>query len=451
MFETQRSNAPSILGPLLIIEDDPEAQRRLSQALDSEATVVTAQFTNISQALHELLTSIVVVGKCDASALSLVKELNAISPRTKVLVIVDNEADGDGVLALQSGAFDVIHRPFSDEFLRLMVRRAQHIVRLENDVERLKTFERREESIVGSSPQMVQLMRMVERIAASGVDTLITGDSGTGKALLARAIHDRSSRSEGPFVTVNCASVPEHRLGPELFGQETQGEDSHHVRRGRIEAANGGTLFLDEIGDMPVSLQAAVLKCLKERTVTRIGTVKEIPIDVRVVSVSHQDLNQRVSERRFREDLLQQVSDVMISIPPLRERGEDILLLARTFLLQFNQTMHRNISGFADDAIDALLSHSWPGNVRELQNKIKSALIMADGNKITAVDLSLSKDHKKDSGLPLNIRQVREEAEKHAVTRALARAQGNMSQTATLLGVSRPTLYTLIEKYSLQR
>ncbi|KXF80436.1 sigma 54-interacting transcriptional regulator [Enterovibrio coralii] len=451
MFETPRSNVSSAQGSLLIIDDDPESQKRLSLALESEASIVTAQFSNISQALHQLLTSIVVLGKSDVAAISLLKELRTIAPKTKVLVIVDNDTDGDAVLAMESGAFDVIDRPYSDEFLRLMVRRAQHVSKLENEVERLKKFERREESIVGGSSQMVQLMRMVERIAASGVDTLVAGESGTGKALLARAIHDRSARSDGPFVTVNCASVPENRLGAELFGQEIIGEEAHRVLRGKIEAANGGTLFLDDIGDMPLGLQASVLKCLKERSVTRQGGEQSIPVDVRVVSASYHDLGQRVNERRFREDLLQLISDVMVTIPPLRERGDDVLLLSKTFLLQFNQTMHRNISGFSDDAIEALIGHSWPGNVRELQNKIKSALIMADGNKITAADLSLTKDHKKDSGLPLNLRQVREEAERHAVTRALARAQGNMSQTATLLGVSRPTLYTLIEKYSLQR
>ncbi|SKA61089.1 sigma 54-interacting transcriptional regulator [Enterovibrio nigricans] len=451
MFETQRSHLSSDHGPLLIIDDDPESQKRLSQALEGEISVVTAQFSNVSEALHQLLTSIVVLGKSDVAAISLLEDLKSIAPRTKVLVIVDANSEGDAMLAMQSGAFDVIHRPYSDEFLRLMVRRAQHVSRLENEVERLKNFERREDSIVGGSAQMVQLMRMVERIASSGVDTLITGESGTGKALLARAIHDRSSRSDGPFITVNCASVPEHKLGAELFGQEVFADNGLRVVRGKIEAANGGTLFLDEIGDMPINLQSNVLKYLRERVVTRLGGSQGIPVDVRVVSASYQDLGHRVGERRFREDLLRQVSDVMITIPPLRERGDDVLLLAKTFLMKFNQTMHRNISGFADDAISALLGHSWPGNVRELQNKIKSALIMADGNKISAADLSLTKDPKKDSGLPLNLRQVREEAERHAVARALARAQGNMSQTATLLGVSRPTLYTLIEKYSLQR
>ncbi|OEE61754.1 sigma-54-dependent Fis family transcriptional regulator [Enterovibrio norvegicus FF-33] len=451
MVDTHQSLASQLQEALLIVEDDPYAQKKLCQALESEGSILTAHSLSVSAALQQLLTSVVVIGRCDANTLSLMKEILSFAPRTKVLVVVNTENDGDAVLALESGAFDIIEQPFSDELLRLLVRRARHIGQLEREVDRLKSYERRQESILGGSPQMMQLLRMVDRVSLTDINVLIYGESGTGKALLARAIHDRSPRSEKPFITINCASIPEELLENELFGIESDTLGVRRVKVGKIEAAHGGTLFLDEIGDMPLHVQAKVLRFVQDRVVDRISGQRSIPVDVKIVCATHQDLKQRCSEKRFREDLLHRIGDVPITIPPLRERGDDVLLLAKTFLLQFNQSMNRSISGFSDDALEALLTHMWPGNVRELQNKVKSAVIMADGNQISASDLALTKEQKKDSGLPLNIRQVREEAERQAVTRALARAEGNMSQTANLLGVSRPTLYTLIEKYALQR
>lgn len=451
MVDTAPSLTARRQDALLIIDDDPTSQRQLSQILEDITSVVAAPMQSVATALNQMLTSVVVMGSSDAVAINLVREIHAFAPRTKILVIVNSENDGDAILALKAGATDVIERPFSDELLRMMVKRARHTAKLELEVERLRAYERQQQSILGGSPPMVQTLRMVDRVANTEVNTLIYGESGTGKALLARAIHDRSPRSNGPFITVNCASIPEDLLDSELFGVEKGNFDSRQVKIGKIEAANGGTLFLDEIGDMPPSIQAKVLRFLQERMVDRIAGQRAIAVDVKVVAATHQDLNHRSGDRKFREDLIHQLGEVTISIPPLREREDDTLLLAKTFLLQFNQTMNRNLVGFTEDAVEALMSYSWPGNVRELQNKVHSAVIMADGTQITAMDLALTKEHRKDSGLPLNLRQVREEAERHAVTRALARAEGNMSQTANLLGVSRPTLYTLIEKYSLQR
>lgn len=451
MVEVQQHAASRRQDAVLIISDDADAQIRVSRALGDETAIVTAQAQGISNTLHQLLTTVAVIAECNAVTLAVLKDILSYSPRTKVIVVVDSENNGDAVLALEAGATDIIERPYSDDLLRMMVKRAQYIASLESEVERLRTYERQQHAILGGSAPMVQLLRMVDRVASTDVNTLVYGESGTGKALMARAIHDRSTRSNKPFITLNCASLPEDMLDAELFGIERGNFDSRQIKIGKIEAAHGGTLFLDEIGDMPLSIQAKVLRFFQERVVDRIAGERSIPVDVKVVAATYHDLGARVSEKKFRDDLLHHVGEVTINIPPLRDRGDDVLLLAKTFLLQFNQTMNRKINGFSDDAVNALMTYAWPGNVRELQNKVKSAVIMADGTQISAADLALTKEHQKDSGLPLNLRQVREEAERNAVTRALARAEGNMSQSANLLGISRPTLYTLIEKYSLQR
>lgn len=451
MVDTELTLTGKRQDALLIIDDEPASQRQLSQALESETSIVTASTESVSSLLNQVLTPVVVVGKTNATSLSLVKEILMLAPRTKVVMLVEQDVDNGSALALEAGAFDIITRPFSDELLRMAVKRARYIARLEIDLERLKAFERQQRSILGGSAPMVQTLRMVDRVASTDVSTLIYGESGTGKALLARAIHDRSARSGKPFITVNCASIPEDLLDGELFGVEKGNFESRQIKVGKIEAAQGGTLFLDEVGDMPPAIQAKVLRFLQERAVDRIAGQRAIPVDVKVVAATHQELNHRTGDRKFREDLLHLLGEVTINVPPLREREDDTLLLANTFLLQFNESLNRNLAGFSEDAVEALMTYSWPGNVRELKNKVQSAVIMADGNQITAMDLALTKEHRKDSGLPMNLRQVREEAERHAVTRALARAEGNMSQTANLLGVSRPTLYTLIEKYSLQR
>jgi two-component system NtrC family response regulator len=294
---------------------------------------------------------------------------------------------------------------------------------------------------------------MVERIAPTEVTTLLLGESGTGKEVLARAIHQQSPRKDKPFIAINCASIPENLLESELFGFEKGAfTGAHKTTEGKIECAHGGTLFLDEIGDMPYPLQAKILRFLQEKVVERVGGRKEIPVDVKIVCATHQDLQQMVEEKAFREDLFYRISEITINIPPLRERGEDVVLLARAFLQNYNKQMQRNINNFSDDAIAALTRHRWPGNIRELQNKVKSAVIMADSKQITAEDLALplADGDEEQLKLALNLRQVRETAEKQAINKALALSNGNISNTAGLLGVTRPTLYSLLEKYGLK-
>jgi two-component system NtrC family response regulator len=303
--------------------------------------------------------------------------------------------------------------------------------------------------LLASSPQMLKICRTVEKVAPTGVTSLLLGESGTGKELIARALHDLSPRAKGPFIAINCAAIPDTLLESELFGYERGAfTGAAKQTRGKIEYADGGTLFLDEVGDLPMTLQVKLLRFLQERVIERLGGRQEIPVDVRVVCATHQDLPERVKEGQFREDLYYRVSEMTIRIPPLREREGDALLLARAFLDKYNAEHRRNLRGFTEDAVVAIEHYPWPGNVRELENKMKRAVIMAEGNRITAEELELAVAE--EATAKLNLREVRETAERAAVQRALSLFNGNISQAAEVLGISRPTLYDLMAKFGLK-
>ncbi|MDB1123695.1 PEP-CTERM-box response regulator transcription factor [Vibrio algarum] len=374
-----------------------------------------------------------------------------LAPRTKVIVITGNDEKENSLKAIEMGAHDFYHKPIDDEILTVIVNRAFVIANIERENESLKNFSLASNGFIGTSPEMQHVCRLVERIAPTDVTTLLLGESGTGKEVLARAIHNQSSRANKPFIAINCASIPENLLESELFGYEKGAfTGANKTTEGKIEFAGGGTLFLDEIGDMSYSLQAKILRFLQEKVITRVGGRKDIPVDIRIVCATHQDLQNMVADKSFREDLFYRISEITINIPPLRERGEDIVLLARTFLQLDAKQMGKRITGLSDEAIEALMQHSWPGNVRELQNKIKSAAIMCDSKQINASDLSL-KVNTSQLPIELNLKKVREDAEKYAVSRAISLCNGNISNTASILGITRPTLYSLMEKYALQK
>jgi len=303
--------------------------------------------------------------------------------------------------------------------------------------------------IISRDPAMLKICRTIEKVAPTSATVLILGESGTGKELLARALHDLSPRKAERFVAINCAAIPETLLESELFGYE-KGAFTGAVKQtlGKIETASGGTLFLDEIGDLPNSLQAKLLRFLQERVIERIGGRQEIPVDVRIVCATHQSLKQRIAEGKFREDLYYRIAEIVIDIPPLRARQGDAALLAHGFVRKFGLEQRRNGMALLPDAVQAIDSHQWPGNVRELENVIKRAVIMADGLGIGASDVGLGSDSAEPN--VLNLRQVREEAEKHAVLRVLGRVNGNLSKAAEMLGVSRPTLYDLMHRFGLK-
>jgi two-component system NtrC family response regulator len=296
---------------------------------------------------------------------------------------------------------------------------------------------------------MARLARTMEKLGPSDATVLLLGESGTGKELLARALHDLSNRTSGKFIALNCAAIPENLLESELFGYEKGAfTGAAKQTRGKIEYAHQGTLFLDEVGDLPSALQAKLLRFLQERVVERIGGREEISVDVRIVCATHQILKEMIKQNRFREDLYYRLSEIVIEIPPLRDRDGDAVLLANAFLARFTQQHGKQPMHFSEEAAQAIEGHPWPGNVRELENAVKRAVIMAEGTRITPEDLGLGNAESKVE--PLNLRQVREEAERRAIVRSLARSDGNLAKAAELLGVSRPTLYDLLNRYGLK-
>ncbi|MEJ5211710.1 MAG: PEP-CTERM-box response regulator transcription factor, partial [Burkholderiales bacterium] len=378
------------------------------------------------------------------------QEILALAPATKVIVVSGNQDRANAVKAVGMGAYDFYQKPFDLEVLQLIIKRAFHVAQLEAENRRLQRLSMGAalNGILTAAEPMLKVCRTIEKVAPVDATVLLLGESGTGKELLARALHELSPRAGKRFVAINCAAIPETLLESELFGYEKGAfTGASKQTKGKIEYADGGTFFLDEVGDLPMALQAKLLRFLQERVVERLGGREEIPVDVRVVCATHRDLTALIAEGRFREDLYYRISEITVSIPPLRERPGDAALLAQAFLERFAEQFKKPVKGFTPEAVAALEAHTWPGNVRELENCIKRAVIMSEGSRIEAADLGLS-----SAGAvaePLNLRQVRDEAERQAVARALARAGGNIARAAELLGVSRPTLYDLVNRYGL--
>jgi two-component system NtrC family response regulator len=443
---------------LLVVEDDKGLQSQLRWCFEDYDVLVAE---NRDAALAELRRHEPAVVLQDlglppdaegvSEGFATLEQILALAPATKVIVVTGHGDQQNAVKAVGLGAYDFYQKPVDTDVLQLIVNRAYQIYELEQENHRLM----REKSsspldgIVAASEKMLQVCRIIEKVAPTNATTLLLGESGTGKELLARAIHSLSPRSRKGFVAINCAAIPETLLESELFGYE-KGAFTGAVRQthGKIETADGGTLFLDEIGDMPLALQAKLLRFLQERVVERVGGREEIPVDVRVVCATNQDLDAGIRDGRFRQDLFYRISEITIRIPPLREREGGRLVLARALLEKAAVQHGRRFSGFSPDARNAIENYPWPGNVRELENKIKGAVIMAEGKQVTAADLGLSDT---DAGPPsLNLREVRREAESRAIRRALAAAGDNVSQAAKALGITRPTLYDLMQKYGIQ-
>jgi two-component system NtrC family response regulator len=385
-----------------------------------------------------------------SEGLRALEEILALAPHTKVIVVTGNDDRENAVRAVGAGAYDFYQKPVDAQLLGLMVDRAYRLHALEQDHRRLLQGQSHSPlaGIVAASAPMLKVCRTVEKLAPTEVTTLLLGESGTGKEVLARALHALSPRAAGRFVAINCAAIPETLLESELFGYEKGAfTGAGHQLRGKVEYAEGGTLFLDEIGDLPLALQAKLLRFLQERVIERVGGRAEIPVDVRVVAATHADLAVRLQQGKFREDLYYRLSEVTVRIPPVRERESDALLLARVFLDRFAAQQGRLLKGFTPEALSAIEGYGWPGNVRELENRVKRAVVMADGPRVSAEDLELSPQ---EVPMELNLRQVREVAERQALQRALQLYPSNLSQVAERLGISRPTLYDLLTKYGIK-
>lgn len=443
---------------LLIVEDDPGLLSQLKWCFEGYDLLTAEDRVSAINELrrHEPMVVLQDLGlppQPDGveEGFKTLQETLTLAPHTKVIVVTGNGDQENAVKSVGMGAYDFYQKPVDTETLRLLVDRAFNISELEAENQRLASLNQEAsplDGIVAASEGMLQVCRMIEKVAPTNVTTLLLGESGTGKELLAKALHRLSPRAEERFVAINCAAIPENLLESELFGHE-KGAFTGAVKQtqGKIELADKGTLFLDEIGDMPLPLQAKLLRFLQERVIERVGGRTEIPVDVRVVCATNQDPQQMIAQGAFREDLYYRVSEITVTIPPFRDREEGRLVLARVLLDKYARQHNRAINGFTDDAVEAIESHAWPGNVRELENKIKSAVIMADGKQVSAADMGLTPGS--TTAESLNLREVRQAAETRAIRIALTKAYGNISRAAELLGVTRPTLYDLMSKYGM--
>jgi len=443
---------------LLLVEDDPGLQKQMRWSFDAYETLVAGDRESALVQLRRHEPAVVTLDlglppdpDAASEGLATLEQILALMPDTKVIVVTGNQDRANAVKAVAMGAYDFYQRPFEPEVLGLVVERAFRLHALQQENRRLQQPQDSPmQGIITRDPGMIKMCRSVEKVAPSDATVLLLGESGAGKELLARALHRLSPRSAERFVAINCAAIPENLLESELFGYEKGAfTGANKQTRGKIEFAHGGTFFLDEVGDLSLALQAKILRFLQERVVEHIGGREEIPVDVRIVCATHQNLKKLIEEGRFREDLYYRLSEIVIAIPPLRDRHGDAALLAHAFMHKFSREEGRSIRGFKQDALHAIEAYPWPGNVREMENYIKRAVIMTDGSQIGAEDLGLSAPAGEPE--PVNLREVRDEAERKAIIKALSRVDGNILAAAELLGVSRPTLYDLVDRHGLKQ
>lgn len=444
-------------GKVLVVDDDLGIQKQLKWALTDFDVVYAADRPSAISQLRRFEPAVITLDlglppdPTNASeGLLALQEILSLAPHTKVIVVTGNNDKENALEAIKLGAYDFYQKPIDSEIINVLIQRALNLANLEAENRRLSKAKVSMGRIVGNSEALLGASRKAEKIAQTDISTLLLGESGTGKEVFARSIHEHSHRKDNAFIAINCASIPENLLESELFGYEKGAfTGANKTTLGKIETAQGGTLFLDEIGDMPIGLQAKMLRFLQERVIERVGGRNEIAVDVRVVCATHRDLSSMVQEQTFREDLYYRIGEINILIPPLRERDDDVILLAKTFLNMYIQEYASKVKGFSQKAINAMLNHRWPGNIRELQNKLKSAVVLAEGSYIEADDLGLINTEAKENDTVFNLREVRELAESKAIRKAYHLAEQNMSKASELLGVTRPTLYSLIDKYHL--
>jgi len=445
---------------LLIVEDDENLRTQMKWALAGDYEVFMAEDRpGALEVLKSERPSAVVLdlGLPPApdgveEGFSCLSEILTYDALIKVIVVTGHGEKEHALQAVSQGAYDFFCKPVQIDELKIVLSRAFYLYELEREHRDLQHRLSGEafEGMLGSSPQMQEMYEAIRKVATTDAPVLIVGENGTGKELVARAIHRQSTRKEYPFVPINCGAIPETLLESELFGHEKGAFTGAHIqRKGRVEAAQGGTLFLDEIGELTPSLQVKLLRFLQEHRIERVGGREEIFVDSRVIAATNQDLKEAMDEGRFREDLYYRVGVVVISLPLLREREGDIPLLANALLQRYAAEDKKKITGFTPQALRALESHNWPGNVRELENRVKRAVIMAEGAKVTPGNLELTSPYAKYEGLGL--REAREVLEKDLIQQALARNKGNVTKAASELRISRPTLYELMEKLAIEK
>jgi len=443
--------------PLLIVEDDPALQTQMSWAFDQYEPVPASDRESALAQIRRHRPAVVTMDlglpprpDDPSEGFRLLQEILSTLPETKVIVLTGQNDHANALKAVALGAYDFYAKPFQPELLSLTIDRAFRLHELQAENRRLQSGQRSGalSELLTRDPQMLKVCTTIEKVAATNATVMLLGESGTGKELLARALHALSARTDARFVAINCAAIPENLLESELFGYE-KGAFTGAAKQtpGKIELAHRGTLFLDEIGDLSAALQAKILRFLQDRIIERLGGRQEITVDVHVVCATHQDLRAMITQGRFREDLYYRLAEIVVNIPPLRERKGDAALLAHAFVRQYAEEQKRGSLTLLADAIAAIEAHPWPGNVRELQNCAKRAVIMADGHVLRAADFGLATHASEELR---TLKDVRDDAERDAVVRVLARVNGNLSRAAEMLGVSRPTLYDLLNRLGLK-
>jgi len=444
---------------LLIVEDDEEIRTQMKWALGKDYELLLVE--NRTAAVEKFRSARPPVVLLDLGlppkpgnpeeGLAALAEILALDRLSKIIIVTGQSEKEIALQAVGAGAYDFLCKPIEMEDLKLVLKRCFHVAHLEREYRIMRELLQDDsfEGMLGNSRPMQAVFDAIRKVATTDVPVLILGESGTGKEMAARAIHQRSSRKTGPFVPINCGAIPETLLESELFGHEKGAFTGAHIqRKGRIESACGGTLFLDEIGEIPPQLQVKLLRFLQEQCIARIGGREEFHIDTRVITATNVDLKKALVTGTFREDLFYRLSVVQITLPPLRDRENDITMLAQAFLNRFSAQVPQKGLAFDRDAIRALNAHLWPGNVRELENSIRRAVIMAEGKHLTAKDLGLASAI---TGNVPTLKSAREALEREFIQRALRKHAGKITAAATDLGVSRPTLYELMDKLEIAR
>lgn len=456
---------------LLIVDDEKPILKQLEWALKEEYGISTAQTVEeATDGITSFKPDIIILdlslspGPDRFEGFEVLRYALEENPRIKVIVVTGHDHRENALKAIEEGAHDFYTKPVDIEELKIILNRAAHILSLEKELNTLREIRSGQTDfagMIGISKPMVKVFDKVRKVAPMDVTVLVTGESGTGKELVARAIHAKSPRSSRPFVPINCGAIPENLLESELFGHEKGSfTGAHATRTGKFEAAQGGTLFLDEIGELPQTLQVKLLRFLQDQVIERVGGNEQIQLNVRVIAATNRELEEMISASDFREDLYYRINTIRINLPPLRDREDDILLLSKFFLNNYNRQFRKNIRGFSDSARELLYSHLWPGNVRELENRIMRAVIMSSGKSIEAADFDLESESAEAAGAgktglydiasarrKVTLKEARGEVESKLITGALIRTEGNVSAAAQQLGISRPTLHDMIKKY----
>ncbi len=454
------STEPSHLPALLLVDDNLEFREQMKWGLKSsyeifeadDRAAAVAMFQKEKISLVTLDLGLPPDADGATEGLNALEQILVVNPLAEVVVITGNQDRANALKAIQLGAYDFMEKPVDLEILKTVLQRAGYLFGLEKENHKLLAREEKRglPDIIGTSPVMAKVFDMIRRVAGSDISVLIVGESGTGKELVAKAIHRQSHRKDGPFIAINCGAIPETLLESELFGHEKGAFTGAHMQRpGKIESAEGGTLFLDEIGEISPAMQVKLLRVLQERSIERVGGRVEIPVDSRVLAATNSDLQLAMKEGRFREDLYYRLNTVTITVPPLRERGADIAMLAKVLLQRFGDDAKKKVAGFSREALLSLEQYQWPGNVRELENRIRRAVTLTDNPRIVPEDLDL--EEPKDVQAGTTLKEARDAVEKRVIDQTLTKTGGNITKAATILAVSRPTLHDLISRHNIKK